>query len=73
MGRAFGALCCVNWLYLACGIEQERCFDLFQCVDARGVCAEDFFAVFRSEVCEVVAEGLPPVGVGGRYEADGPV
>ena len=42
-------------------------------VDAGGVCAEDFCAVFGGEVLEVVAEGLPPVGVGSGYEADGPV
>ena len=45
----------------------------FQTVDAGGVCAEDFCAVVGTEVCEVVAEGLPPAGVGGGCEADGPV
>ena len=44
-----------------------------QTVDAGGVCAEDFCSVFGGEVLEVVAEGLPPVGVGRGYEADGPV
>ena len=45
----------------------------FQTVDADGVCAEDFCAVRGTEIREVVAEGLPPAGVGGGYEADGPV
>ncbi len=42
-------------------------------VDADGVCSEDFCVVIGGEGREVVAESLPPAGVGGGCEADRPV
>src|ERR1700722_18952916 len=71
MRRAFGA-------YLADeshlrSIGRGLVLFSFQTVDAGGVCAKDFCTVVGTEVCEVVAEALPPAGVGGGYEADGPV
>src|SRR6266550_6073359 len=46
---------------------------LFQIVGSGGCCTEDVCALVVAEVCEIVSEDLPPLGISAGYEAYGPI
>src|SRR5258708_9439345 len=54
-------------------LRPSFCSRYFKIVDSGGCRAKDVCALVVAEVCKIVAEDLPPLGVAGGYKRHGPI